>query len=76
MQKLADADTKTLEQTLMRAITANTKKVIIATHIPPFPESSWHKDKPSDENWLPYFASKATGDVIINFVKKYAEVQF
>ncbi|WP_133136225.1 metallophosphoesterase family protein [Legionella rowbothamii] len=76
MQKLADTDAAVLHETLCDAIDTDIKKVIIATHIPPFPESSWHKDKPSDENWLPYFASKATGDVIMKFVKKHADIQF
>lgn len=76
MQKLADADARILEQTLMSAITANIKKVIIATHVPPIPECSWHKDRPSDENWLPYFASKATGDVIIDVAQQYKEIHF
>ena len=66
MQKLADADAEALKQTLKEATNSNYKKVIIATHVPPFPECSWHKDKPSDNNWLPYFASKAIGDVIVD----------
>jgi predicted MPP superfamily phosphohydrolase len=76
MQKLADADAVILQQTLTNAITAKTKKVIIATHVPPFPECSWHKNRPSDENWLPYFASKATGDVVMSIAKKYPNVYF
>jgi predicted phosphohydrolase len=76
MQKLADADAKILEQTLMNAITANTKKVVIATHVPPVPECSWHKDRPSDENWLPYFASKTTGDVILDVAQHHKDIHF
>lgn len=76
MQELADADAKILGQTLMSAITANTKNVVIATHIPPVPECSWHKDRPSDENWLPYFASKAMGDVIVTAAKKHKKIHF
>ena len=76
MQKLADEDAQTLRQTLAKAINANIKKVIIATHVPPFPECSWHKDKPSDKNWLPYFASKATGDVIMDVAKKHKNIHF
>lgn len=76
MQKLADTDAAVLQETLDDATNTDVKKVIIATHIPPFPESSWHKDKPSNENWLPYFASKATGDVIMAFAKKYTDIQF
>jgi predicted phosphohydrolase len=56
MQKLADKDAEVLQHTLNKAIQSNYKKVIIATHVPPFPECCWHKDKPSDENWLPYFS--------------------
>ena len=76
MQKLADAVAKILEQTLMSAITANIKKVIIATHVPPVPECSWHKDHPSNENWLPYFASKATGDVILDVAQHHKDINF
>lgn len=76
MQKLADIDAAILQETLFNAIDTNTKEIIIATHIPPFPESSWHKDKPSDADWLPYFASKATGDVIMNFARKHDDIQF
>ncbi|HHF7344415.1 TPA: metallophosphoesterase [Legionella feeleii] len=76
MQRLADIDAAILQDTLFDAIETNIKEVIIATHIPPFPESSWHKDKPSDDNWLPYFTSKAMGDVIINFASKYRDIKF
>lgn len=76
MQKLADADAEILEHTLNDAINAKHKKVIIATHVPPFPECSWHKDKPSDQNWLPYFASKATGDVISAIAQKHPGIEF
>jgi len=74
MQRLADADAKILEQTLIQTMNSNIKKVIIATHVPPFPESCLHNGKQSDENWLPYFASKATGDVISNFAQNNSEI--
>lgn len=70
MQNLADIDAKTIEQTLTQAINTTVKKIIIATHVPPFPESCLHNGKQSDENWLPYFASQATGNVISNFAQK------
>lgn len=76
MQKLADVDAETLKQTLAKVTNSNYKKVIIATHAPPFPECSWHKDKPSDNNWLPYFASKAIGDVIADVAQKHPKIEF
>jgi predicted phosphohydrolase len=76
MQKLADADAETLKQTLTKVTNSNYKKVIIATHVPPFPECSWHKDMPNDNNWLPYFASKAIGDIITDAAQKHPEIEF
>lgn len=76
MQKLADADAKMLECTLLLALQSHPEKIIIATHVPPFPECSWHKDKLSDANWLPYFTSKATGYVLSTLAKKYPKTHF
>lgn len=70
MRKLADEDSKTLLKTLIEAVGTDIKKIIIATHVPPFAECCWYKDKPSDKDWLPYFSSKATGDVISVFSEK------
>jgi predicted phosphohydrolase len=76
MQQLADADAETLARTLNEVINSTCKKVIIATHVPPFPECCWHKDQISDKNWLPYFASKATGDVIADIAQKHPGYKF
>lgn len=76
MQKLADEDAAILQQTLAKAINVNIKKIIIATHVPPFPECSWQKDHPNDEDWLPYFSSKTMGDVIMAVAKKHNDIHF
>lgn len=69
MQLLADTDAQVLEQVLVKSTSLNINRLIIATHIPPFPECCLHKGKISDDHWLPYFSSKATGDVILAFAK-------
>lgn len=76
MMLLADMDAEALHKTLEFAAGYNPKKIIIATHVPPFPENSWYKDNPSDANWLPYFSSKATGDIISYIAKKYPNINF
>ncbi len=76
MKKLADDDAKILEQTINEAVSSNIKKIIIATHIPPFPECCLHKEKQSDDNWLPYFASKATGDIVSAIAQKNPQINF
>ncbi|QBR82920.1 metallophosphoesterase [Legionella israelensis] len=76
MQRLADEDAATLARAIKEAIEENIKNIIIATHVPPYPECSWHETQPNDENWLPYFSSKATGDILKAIADKYKEVNF
>lgn len=91
-KELADADAESLKNKITREIEyrcqANplmdqdiydgddVKKVIILTHIPPFPEASKHRGVQSDDNYLPFYASKATGDVLIELATKYPDVDF
>ncbi|HVR75676.1 MAG TPA: metallophosphoesterase [Planctomycetota bacterium] len=41
------------------------RRVIVLTHVPPFQEAAWHEGKRSDEDWLPFFASRASGDALL-----------
>jgi predicted MPP superfamily phosphohydrolase len=40
------------------------RRVIAATHVPPFHEATWHDGRLSDGNWLPHFSSRAAGDAM------------
>ncbi len=46
------------------AKTTDARRVIVATHVPPFRESTWHEGAPSNDDWLPFFSCKAVGDVL------------
>lgn len=76
MQELADIDAKNLQQDLLLAIKQNPKKIIVLTHVPPFKEACMHEGKISDDEWMPYFTSKATGDVLIQIAKENASIEF
>jgi predicted MPP superfamily phosphohydrolase len=39
--------------------------LLVLTHVPPFAEAAWHDGQPSGPDWLPFFACKATGEVIL-----------
>ncbi len=76
MQSLADDDASQLQIKLQEAAKlSNTKKIIVLTHIPPFPQACMHEGKQSDDDWLPFFSSKATGDVLLAFAKKNPEIK-
>lgn len=59
---LGDAEARRLEALL--AQTAAARRVLVATHVPPFRESTWHEGRPSDDDWLPFFSCKAVGEVL------------
>ena len=77
MQELADKDARLLHDELLLAIDKyHPKKVIVVTHIPPFKEACLHEGQMSDDDWLPYFASKATGDVLLDVASNYKDISF
>lgn len=76
MQELADADAIRLQTDLEQAISHNPKKIMILTHVPPFKEACMHQGKMSNDDWLPYFSSKAMGDVLSNIAQDNPSIQF
>ncbi|MDF2529224.1 MAG: putative phosphoesterase [Gammaproteobacteria bacterium] len=77
MQQLADADAERLKQSLQLAINKHhPKQIVVVTHIPPFRESCLHEGEISNDEWLPYFASKATGDVLLAIAEAHPEINF
>jgi 3',5'-cyclic AMP phosphodiesterase CpdA len=45
---------------------ASYRHVICLTHVPPFKEACWYQGKMGNDDWLPYFACQAVGDVLLN----------
>ena len=45
------------------------RRVVALTHVPPFREAAWHQGKPSDDDWLPFFACKAVGDCFLEVMR-------
>jgi hypothetical protein len=61
MQRLADADAAALAKTLALV---DAPEVIVAVHVPPFPETCWHEGALSSSEWQPFFTSAVTGEVL------------
>ena len=76
MQQLADEDAKQLKNDLENAIKQHPKKIIIVTHVPPFKEACLYEGKISGDDYLPFFSSKATGDVLIHMAQENLAIQF
>jgi Icc protein len=49
--------------------------VLVVTHVPPFKESCWHEGRISDDDWLPHFACKAVGDILLDTMRQWPDRQ-
>jgi predicted MPP superfamily phosphohydrolase len=76
MQELADIDASALKQDLAQAIIQKPQKIIVLTHVTPIKEASKHMRQVSDDNYLPYFSSKAIGDVLMPFAIDNPSIDF
>lgn len=76
MQALADSDASALENDLNQAVKQQPQKIIILTHVPPFKEVSQHMGQMNDDNYLPYFSSKAIGDVLMSVAIVNSSIDF
>lgn len=76
MQQLADEDANQLKKDLEDAIRQCPKKIVVVTHVPPFKEACLFEGKISGEDYLPFFSSKATGDVLMHMVCANPAIQF
>lgn len=54
----------------------NNRTIIVATHVPPFPENSVYNGQISDSTWLPHFSSKRMGDVLLKLAATHRENDF
>ncbi len=72
----ADAEAARLSELLTEACQGPEKTILVATHVSPYEESSWHEGKPSDRDWVPWFSSRATGLVLDKFSAKHPEKFF
>lgn len=52
----------------------STKNLLVATHVPPFPDACWHNGERSNPNWLPWYACVGVGKVLSDFVIERPDV--
>lgn len=77
MQALADRDARRLKIALVHGIkNFHPKKVIILIHVPPFKEACLHEGQIGGEDYIPYFSSKAAGDVLLHVAQENPGIDF
>jgi Icc protein len=64
-----------IEQKL-RSAAKQSKRVVVAVHVPPWKEASWHEGRMSNDDWLPWFTHVEMGKVIEEVAGEYKDVKF
>lgn len=54
---------------------ARWERLIVATHVPPFREATWHEGRISTDDWLPYFSCHAAGEAIRTVFENHPSCQ-
>ena len=68
---LADADANRLATLLERAAAEDPKRIVIATHVPPFVEALAPGSRESHPDWHPLLVSGATGTALKSFAQAH-----
>jgi predicted phosphohydrolase len=69
---LGDAEAAALREPLFAAL-AKYRRVLVATHVPPFREACWHDGRPSNDDWAPHFTCVAVGEVLREAAEKHPD---
>ncbi len=72
LKALGDEAAAHITRVLPQALAAH-QHVVLATHVPPFREACWHEGQISDDEWAPHFSCQATGDVILDTMRQFAD---
>jgi 3',5'-cyclic AMP phosphodiesterase CpdA len=73
LRALADDGADLLRRSL-EGLHPGVRRVVVLTHVPPFPEAAWHDGRPCTDAWLPYFSCRAIGDVLLAFAASRPDV--
>lgn len=63
IRKIAAEAAAYMDGILPKAL-AMRRRVVLATHVPPFPQAAWHDGRQSGQEYLPYFCSVCAGNVL------------
>ncbi len=75
IQSRAEFDADEAHRKLEHAVRDGYQRVILATHVPPFPEVALHEGQPADADYLPWFTSGLMGSALERFCDEHPGIQ-
>lgn len=72
MRVLADEAAGHFARVLPEALEV-AESVVVLTHVPPFADAAWHEGATSADDWLPFFATRAVGEVLVSVMEQHPD---
>ncbi len=78
LHQLGEESAQRLAQKIATLLNDQTplQEVVVATHVPPFPESAWYMGYSGAEDWIPDFTCKAVGDLLLQVATEHPQIQW
>lgn len=78
LQNLGQQYAKQLQQKVHTVLEKqpNLKEIVIATHVPPFPESAWYMGYSGAPDWIPDFTCKFIGDLLLKLADTHPDIHW
>lgn len=75
LQQRGQTAAQHIEGAFQQALYSEPSTIIIATHVPPYPESAWYQQYAGAFDWIPDFTCKAVGDTILRLAHENPTIQ-
>jgi hypothetical protein len=75
LAELGAASARYFEQVLPEAA-RQADRIVIGTHVPPFPEASRHEGKPGQPSHLPHFCNLSLGESLLKIARRFPQKEF
>jgi len=75
-RRLASDEADIAKTKLAAILRKKPKRVVLATHVPPYAQASFHMKGLSDDQWLPWFTNTLLGDLLDKVAAAHPEVLF
>lgn len=75
IQEIADRQAA-LARKMLLAACRRYKRIVFATHFPPFRQTAWYRGVPSDTSWLPFVTNTALGNVLLDVAARNSDKTF
>jgi len=76
VRKLADTFSDEARVLLDEAIAKGYKRILFATHVPPYAQATWHRGQMSDGNFLPWMSNRSMGEMLDDVSGTHPDVEF